>query len=232
MDLYFICVKRLILIPTFAVPFLGSCDHIDAVGDKVNDLKAARKESTQGVEGMDIKAIVNGIQDTGPAIQEIGEVDFKEFVSQRGMLNIVTFVTRSSEPCRKLDPMLAEIIKSKPGVVRIGKLDVETSRELALEQSVTKVPDVRFYIDGKLVDGFTGNEAREKIESMVATHAATINPADGIMAGIDTGFAGISKAEGTESVPQRPRPANAKPIEEALKPMEKEWLPPGVSRKK
>jgi hypothetical protein len=36
------------------MPFLGSCDRIDAVGDKVNDLKDARKASTQGVEGMDL----------------------------------------------------------------------------------------------------------------------------------------------------------------------------------
>jgi thioredoxin 1 len=225
-------VKRLFLIPTFAVSLLNSCDHIDAVGDKMDDLKAARKESTQGVEGMDIKAIVNGIGNTGPAIQEIGEVHFHEFVSQRGMLNIVNFVTSSSEPCRKLDPMLEEIIKSKPGVVRLGKLDVEKSREFAHEQSVTKVPDVRFYIDGKLVDKFTGAEAREKIETLVAKHAETVNPADGITAGIDTGFAGITKAGASDQpIPPRPRPANAKPIEEAVKPMTKDWLPPGMKQK-
>lgn len=60
-------MKSPLFIPLVVFPFLSSCD-LDAVGDKVDELKDLRKESTQGVEGMDIKAIVSGMQNTGPTI--------------------------------------------------------------------------------------------------------------------------------------------------------------------
>lgn len=208
---------------------LSSCDHIDAVGDKVNELKDLRKESSQGVEGMDIKAIVDGIQNTGPAVQDIGEVDFQTFISQPGRLNIVDFHADWCGPCKKLGPVLSGVIEANSNVARLGKLNVDQARELAMEQGVRGIPDVRFYIDGKLVHKFTGGIPKEKIESLVATHSANIKPlndfSEQLNEGIDT--IGITDSQ----APAGQRPSNAKPIDEAMKPMAKDWLPPGVSKK-
>jgi thioredoxin len=211
---------------------LSSCDHIDAVGDKVGELKDMRKESTQGVEGMDLKAIVNGMQNSGPAIRDIGEVDFQSFISEPGRLNVVDFHADWCGPCKKLGPVLSSVIEANSGIVRLGKLNVDQARQLSQEQGVRSIPDVRFYIDGKLVHKFTGAPPKETIESLIATHSANIDPTAGMAARLKTGFAGVDGGDGiTATVPARPRPANAKPIEEAMKPMKKDWLPPGMSQK-
>lgn len=217
-------MKQLILISALALPFLSSCDHIDKVGDKVNELKDVRKESTQGVDGMDLKAIVSGAQNAGPAIQDIGEVDYQSFISKPGRLNVVVFRINDSKPCKDLDPIISSVIEAHSNIVRLGKLDVDQARELALEQKVESVPDVRIFIDGKQVDQFNGAVTREAIETLITTHAAKINPAAGMIPG-------ITEANGA-AIPTKPRPPGAKPIEEAMKPMEKNWLPPGVSQKK
>lgn len=206
-------MKYLLLV--IAIPFLSSCDHIDAVGDKVNELKDVRKESTQGVEGMDIKAIINGAQNAGPTVQDIGEVDFQTFISQPGRLNVVDFHADWCGPCKKLAPVLSGVIEANSKVARLGKLNVDHARELSQEQGVTSIPDVRFYVDGKLVHKFVGGASKETLGDLIATHSAGM---------------GTVGSDG-EAIPARPRAANSKPIEEAVKPMEKEWLPPGMKKK-
>ncbi len=181
---------------------------------------------------MDLKAIVNGMQNSGPAVRDIGEVDFQSFISEPGRLNVVDFHADWCSPCKKLSPMLSSVIEANSGVVRLGKLNVDQARQLSQEQGVRSIPDVRFYIDGKLVHKFTGAAPKETIESLIATHSANIDPAASMVARLKTGFSGVDEGDGTTAtVPARPRPSNAKPIEEAMKPMKKDWLPPGMSQK-
>jgi thioredoxin 1 len=218
---------KLPLLSILTLPFLlGSCDHIDKVGDKVDELKEMRKESTNGVEGMDLKAITDGISKSGPTVQDLAETEYGTFIAEPGRLNIVDFHADWCPPCRKLAPELAAVVEANAHVVRLGKLNVDHAKEMAREQGVTSIPDVRFYVDGKLVHKFVGAPPKAKLEELIATHSAAINPVQAI-----TDAQG-NRGDKTTSTAPPVRPPNAKPIEDALKPMEKEWLPPGVSRKK
>ena len=220
-------MKRIYL-PALALPLLlGSCDKIDAVGDRVNELKDMRKESVNGVDGMNLKAITEGISTTGPTVRDLSETEFGTFIAEPGRLNIVDFHAEWCGPCKKLGPILTKVVEENANVVRLGKINVDQAQELAREQEVSSIPDVRFYVDGKLVHKFVGAPSKEKIEELIATHSATIKPVQEIGDKLvnEGGDAGTSTAPPT-------RPPNAKPIEEAVKPMTKDWLPPGMSPKK
>ncbi len=208
---------KLPLLPILAVPFLlGSCDHIDNVGDKVNELKDVRKESTHGVEAMNLKTITEGIAKTGPTVRDLSETEYGSFIAEPGRLNIVDFHADWCPPCRALAPVLTEIVEANGHVVRLGKINVDHAQELAREQGVSGIPDVRFYVDGKLVHKFTGAPPKAQLEELIATHSATINPTQGLTdALVNDG------ADGSTSTAPPTRPPNAKPIEDALKPMEK-----------
>ena len=206
-------MKRILLIPICAVPFLGSCDQKDAFGDKGDEFG--------------LKEIRSGIPLTGAVVQDIGEVDFQTFISQPGKLNVVDFHADWCGPCKKLTPVLSGVIEVNSGYARLGKLNVDNAKELAREQGVRSIPDVRFYIDGKLVDQFTGAAGKEAIESIVAKHSATLTQQAGGQAGENAPLTG----EGGAPIPPRPRAPGSKPLEEAMKPMDKEWLPPGMTPK-
>lgn len=218
---------KLRLFPVLAAPFLlGSCDSIDAVGDRVKELKDMRNESTQGEKAADLNAIKTGISKTGPSVQDLAETDFAAFIAEPGRLNIVDYHAEWCGPCKMLAPILTETVAANENVVRLGKINVDYAKELAREQGVSSIPDVRFYVDGKLVHKFVGVPSKAKIEQLISTHSASISPTPAVAGGIE-------KASGSPSAVIPPkRPANAKPLEEAMKPMEKKWLPPGVTPKK
>lgn len=193
----------------------------------MDELKDLRKESVNGVEGMDLKAITDGIAKTGPTVRVLSETEYGTFIAEPGRLNIVDFHAEWCGPCKKLGPILTEVVEANEKVVRLGKINVDQAQELAREQEVSSIPDVRFYVDGKLVHKFVGAPSKEKIEELIATHSATINPVQEIVDKLvnEGGDGGTATAPPT-------RPPGAKPIEEAVKPMTKDWLPPGMSPKK
>lgn len=185
------------------LPFLlGACDHIDAVGDKVDKLKTAREESAN----------------TGSSVRDLAETEFQSFIAEPGRLNIVDYHAEWCPPCRQLGPILSEIVEANSHVVRLGKIDVDQAQQLAGEQGVSSIPDVRFYVDGKMVHQFVGAPPKEEIEQLIATHSAAIH-------------SGQDSVGEHGDLPPPNTPPGTKPIDEVMKPMDKNWLPPGMSRK-
>jgi len=191
----------------------------------MNDLKDLRKESTQGIDGMKLGQILDNVK-VGPTIQDLPQTEFDAFIAEKGRLNIVDFHADWCAPCKKLGPILSEVVEANSKVVRLGKINVDHARELAQEQDVEGIPDVRFYVDGQLVHKFVGGESKATIEKLIAEHTSSIVPTDD-SAGQVNGAAGDSAGFQPTNAPNK-----AKPINEAMKPMEKNWLPPGMSQKK
>jgi putative thioredoxin len=128
---------------------------------------------------------------------------------QRGRVVIVDFHAEWCGPCRQLGPILEKIANEKQGLVLVGKVNVDHNKQLAADEGVRGIPDVRIYRDGKLVDKFVGlpseGDVRQRIESQLKG-LPPIAPA---------------AAESTKS----------KTAEPVTTPMSKDWLPDGMKRR-
>lgn len=211
--------------------FLPACDHIDSVGDKVNDLKDLRKESTQGIDGMKLDQILDGAKN-GPTVNKLDETQFYDFIEKPGKLQIVSFAASWDETSKQLAPVLQKAIKANSKVARLGNINIDQAHGLIREEKVTKVPEVRFYIEGKMVHSFTGGQTREAIENMIATHSESIPDGEDYAAQINSAIARFSGKKDKETTTKKKSVPQRKSIDEAMKPMDEEWLPPGMSRKK
>lgn len=215
-------MKFLQVASLFVVFSLFSCDQIDAVGEKISELRDARQ-----------KGQTDAASPTGAAatVQDLAQTDFQAFISEPGRLNIVDFHADWCAPCRKLSPVLTDLVEKNAGVARLGKIDVDQAKQLARLEKVRNIPDVRFYLEGKLVHRFVGVESRETLENLIAKHTEQLATKE---VSLKQSKPKLKKVVGKKSTEKSSEEAKreAKPMDEAMIPMKKDWMPPGMSRQK
>jgi len=169
---------------------------------------------------------------SGP-VADITESNFDAFVNQRDVLVVVNFGADWCGPCRQLGPVLERVSGEFGESVKLGKVNVDQARELAMKHKVRGIPDVRYFRNGKQVHKFSGSQPAEQIRESMQKHAPSSVPKS---AKAETN----GEQEKSGSLVQRilaakdPEPeekAEPEEAEPAIQPMRKDWLPPGVERK-
>ncbi|BDS06021.1 hypothetical protein NT6N_10610 [Oceaniferula spumae] len=136
----------------------------------------------------------------------VGEDEGKSIIADESRLVLVEFYSDTCGPCRQVAPVLERLAKVNSEKVKILKVDVDSERNWAAKEQIRGIPAFQFYQNGAKVNQFTGAPPEQELQRRIDQYATTAN------------------AEGsTENKP-------AKPPEPKIKPMPKEWLPPGVTR--
>ena len=91
-------------------------------------------------------------------IFDVSEADFDAQVIRASHTQpvLVDFWADWCAPCRQLKPLLEKLVVAQQGRVVLAKVDVEAQAALASRYKVRGIPDVRAFVNGDLVDGFTG----------------------------------------------------------------------------
>jgi len=159
----------------------------------------------------------------GP-VTELADADYDAFINQKDLLVVVNFGATWCGPCRQLGPVLERVSLEFGDAVKLGKVDVDRARSAAMRNGVRSIPDVRFFWNGKQVHQFSGaqpeNRIRETLEKLT-TEAETEErkPESLIQRLLPDSL--------TEKQDQEP----AEKKEPSIRPMEKDWLPPGIERR-
>lgn len=186
--------------------------------EKVRDLMPGKSgDSTKGASFND-------------SATELAEEDYEAFINQRGHLVVVNFGADWCGPCRQLGPVLERVSAEFGEAVKLRKVDVDKARSIAMRNGVRGIPDVRFFRDGKQVHQFSGAQPEARIRE-------TFN---NLMPKAPSKDLTPKKDEKPESLVQRLLP-KAQPEEKdeaatedegpSIRPMEKDWLPPGIERR-
>ena len=192
-------LKLPLLLLVFASPALVGCDRVKTV---VENLRKSEKKSGQPTVAANYSP---------DQIAVITKTEYAGFIARKNALVIVDFHAEWCPPCKKLGPVLARATEAHPGVVYLGKVDVDQAPDLAKENGVSSIPDVRIFKDGKEIDRFVGYPGEQAVMAKIAKLSAGIHPATP---------AEVAAAVATETAP-----------EPKIKPFEKDWLPPGITRK-
>lgn len=76
---------------------------------------------------------------------------------------IVDFWAEWCGPCRMLTPILEQLATEKPELVKIGKVNVDDSPELASQFGVRSIPMLAFFKGGKQVDTVVGVQSKDAL---------------------------------------------------------------------
>ena len=174
---------------------LAGCDKLKAVAG------ALQKKEEAKPDGPAVQGTFSQNQ-----ISNITSADFAGFTSRKDALVIVDFHADWCGPCRLLGPVLEKAAEAHPGVVYVGKVNVDQAPDLAAAQGVSGIPDVRIFKNGREVDRFVGFPGEKQVLEKIAELSRGITPTAATT------------------------PAAKPPAEPVIQPFKKDWMPPGMKR--
>lgn len=74
-------------------------------------------------------------------------------------------------PCKMLGPVLEEVEKEVGSTAVVAKVNVDDEQDLAVKFSVSSIPTMIVFKKGEAVDRSVGFMTKEKIVSMIKSHA-------------------------------------------------------------
>ena len=80
---------------------------------------------------------------------------------------LVDFWATWCGPCRMLAPVIEEIANEYAGKVKVGNVNVDDERELALEYGVSSIPTVMVFQNGEVKQTSVGYRPKEEIEQLL-----------------------------------------------------------------
>ena len=149
---------------------------------------------------------------------EVTEATFEHDVVARSaeLPVLVDFWAEWCGPCHALAPVIEAAVEARNGAVELVKVDVDANQALAQEYSVSGIPAVKAFRDGKVVAEFAGALSRTSVdlfldELLAPPRADTLieelrasGELLGVVAALDTGDVEGALRLIVESVPAAP----------------------------
>lgn len=180
-----------------------------------------------------------------PSSTDLNDTNFDSFTHQRDHLVVVTFTADWCGPCRKLAPAMEKVASEFGDSLKTGRVDVDRNRQLATRSGVSGIPDVRFFHNGRQVHRFTGARSQAQLRELFQEHIDEIE--NGTLATptisaelqpLARDLRDVTRDLHPRALPQPPKDEDreTRGEEEAapeptIRPMEKNWIPPGIQRR-
>jgi thioredoxin 1 len=95
---------------------------------------------------------------------ELSERNFKREVLRSPLPTLVDFWAPWCGPCRAVGPVIEQLAAERGASVKVGKLNVDQSPDVAAAYRVHSIPTLMIFKDGKVVDRFVGVQTKTELE--------------------------------------------------------------------
>jgi thioredoxin 1 len=110
-------------------------------------------------------------------VHVVGDADWNVEVLQASELVLVDFWAEWCPPCRKLSPVIDALADEYAGRVKVVKLNVDESPEVAGRYSIFSIPTLLLFKDGEVVEQLVGFRPKDDLKTVLDAHQAVPGPA-------------------------------------------------------
>ena len=98
----------------------------------------------------------------------LGADNFESEVLKSDIPVLVDFWAEWCMPCRMVAPVLEELSKEYAGKIKVGKLNVDQHNDIGAKYSVTSIPALIVFKDGKVFRQHVGAAPKATLEKFIS----------------------------------------------------------------
>ena len=98
-------------------------------------------------------------------VTELTSKEFSEFI-KKGIV-LIDFHAHWCMPCVIMSPIVDEIGKKFREKLKVGKINIDNSPELAQKYNIRSIPNFILFKNGKVTDQFIGSVSNEEFEKRI-----------------------------------------------------------------
>jgi thioredoxin 1 len=100
-----------------------------------------------------------------PNIVSLTQANFNAEVLQSSSPILVDFWAEWCGPCKMLGPILDELAEEYSGRVRIGKVNIDDSQELAAQYGIRSIPTLLLFKQGQVAEQLVGLRSKRDLKA-------------------------------------------------------------------
>ena len=97
------------------------------------------------------------------AVVEVDDANFRDEVLLSKVPVLLDFSAAWCGPCKRLEPIVAEIASEYDGRLKVAHLDIDKAQATAVEYGILSVPTVLFFKEGKVRDQVMGYVPKDRL---------------------------------------------------------------------
>lgn len=101
------------------------------------------------------------------SLAELNEQNFQSEVLQSTQPVLVDFWAPWCGPCRAIAPMVEELAKEHQGSLKVAKVNIDDSPNLAQAFGVSSIPTLMIFKGGEVVDRFVGVQPKSRLQNAI-----------------------------------------------------------------
>ena len=110
-------------------------------------------------------------------VKEFTDQNFDAEVLRSSQPVLVDFWAEWCMPCRMLTPTIEKLARDYAGRAKVGKLDTDANRDVAIKYGISAIPTVILFKDGQVAQKFVGlrqeRDFKEALDAAGAGSAST-----------------------------------------------------------
>ncbi len=105
-------------------------------------------------------------------VKEFTDSNFSAEVLQSKDPVLVDFWAEWCMPCRNLAPVIEAVAEEFAGKAKVGKVDTDSNRQVAMTYQITAIPTVIIFKGGQVVKKYVGFQKRDTLAQALTEAAA------------------------------------------------------------
>ncbi len=101
---------------------------------------------------------------------EFTDANFQEVALDKEGLAVVDFWAEWCGPCKMIGPVIEELATDFEGKVTVGKMNVDSNKDIPMKYGVRSIPTILILKNGELVDKHVGVTSKQALADKINAH--------------------------------------------------------------